>query len=460
MYKLQELKEIARENLIPFSAKNKRELFSLLKRKGLLNKRVTEHLKMRMGPEEDAMYAMYRHLEFLEKEVALETLKQKIGKPPHYDDLIEACATGDIEQIKQLFKEFPGVIDKSVFKDAFIKTVSGGDYLAVVKYLVAHADENIHSWSGFLYWAALEGRIKIVKYLLDSGIDVNIRIDRRRDGSAINAAARSGHLNVVRYLVLRGADPRGNADEIMYAAVSGNLKMLKFFVEKCGLDPHIDKDKAVRLASEYNHFNIVKYLVLHGAPTTNISAEFRDRLGETLTAIARGVKTQWRNKMERDEADVSTRFGKYMMEKNYNDYLKMEEERISKYLENERLLNPANYYAKSTILPCGYMPGFAPYTCVELPLRDIKYIIGPCSFNYFKYAGRNIYLFGEAHLPLSRTSTKTDMNPSNTIMFAGFVNSLVRQNPRRTYDLMYESPFFLKSRKMSTIRSKQVLRQR
>jgi len=113
-----------------------------------------------------------------------------------------------------------------------------------------------------------------------------------------------------------------------------------------------------------------------------------------------------------------------------------------------KALNPANYYAKSSILPCGYMPGFAPYTCMELPLRDIKYIIGPCSFHYFKYAGRNIYLFGEAHLPLSRTSTKTDMKPSNAIMFAGFVNSLVRQNPHRTYDFMYESAsFFEKSQK-------------
>jgi len=111
-----------------------------------------------------------------------------------------------------------------------------------------------------------------------------------------------------------------------------------------------------------------------------------------------------------------------------------------------KALNPENYYLKSNILPCGYMPGFTPYTCVELPLRDIKYIIGPCSFHYFKYAGRNIYLFGEAHLPLSRTSRKTDMKPSNAIMFAGFVNSLVMQNPNRTYDLMYESAsFFEKS---------------
>ena len=62
-------------------------------------------------------------------------------------------------------------------------------------------------------------------------------------------------------------------------------------------------------------------------------------------------------------------------------------------------------------LPCGTMPGYEQFTCMNLPLADIKYIIGPCSFHYFKYAGRNIYLFGEAHLPIARSSElmmKTD----------------------------------------------------
>jgi len=39
------------------------------------------------------------------------------------------------------------------------------------------------------------------------------------------------------------------------------------------------------------------------------------------------------------------------------------------------------------------------------------------------------------------------MKPSNTIMFAGFVNSLVRQNPHRTYDLLYETPYMFEKGK-------------
>jgi hypothetical protein len=324
LYKLQELKEIAKANGIHISGKKKQELFKLLKAKGLFKTKSKHNtLKMRMGPDEEQLTfdLMETGLEY--PEARREALKIKSGKT-NYSRIFEACKNGNIEQIKDFFKEFPGDIPDTVFKDAFIHTVDGGDYLNVVKYLVRHNGENIHSWSGFLYWAALNGRLKIVKYLLDAGIDVNIHIDGRLDGAAINAASRNRHLNVVRYLVLHGADPRGNAKTIIRgAAVSGDLKLLKFFVDKCGLDPHIDNDAAVRLASEHNHFNIVKYLVLHGAPTTNISPEFRDRLTETLNIIAKRVKTQWRRRMEADEADVTSRFGKYMMEKNYNDYLKM-----------------------------------------------------------------------------------------------------------------------------------------
>ena len=101
-------------------------------------------------------------------------------------------------------------------------------------------------------------------------------------------------------------------------------------------------------------------------------------------------------------------------------------------------------------LKCRKMPGFRDFTCMELPLADIKYVIGPCSFHHFKYGSRNIYLFGEAHLPLERSilsmAMHPDMKQSNTIMFAGLVHSLVTQNPTRTYDLMFESSYFLEKK--------------
>ena len=101
-------------------------------------------------------------------------------------------------------------------------------------------------------------------------------------------------------------------------------------------------------------------------------------------------------------------------------------------------------------LKCLQMAGFRDFTCKELPLTDIKYVIGPCSFCHFKYGKRNIYLFGEAHAPLERSNalinTNPDMTQSNTIMFAGLIHSLATQNPTRTYDLMFESSYFLEKK--------------
>lgn len=101
------------------------------------------------------------------------------------------------------------------------------------------------------------------------------------------------------------------------------------------------------------------------------------------------------------------------------------------------------------------MAGFGIFTCMELPLRDIKYVIGPCSFSHFKYGSRNIYLFGERHQPLERSQAIIDRNPHmtkfNTIMFSGLVHSLAAQNPKRKYDLMFESSYFLEKNGSKTV---------
>lgn len=100
---------------------------------------------------------------------------------------------------------------------------------------------------------------------------------------------------------------------------------------------------------------------------------------------------------------------------------------------------------------CVHMPIQEPgrviseFPCLSLPLRSIKYIIGPQSFFHFKYGERNIYLFGEVHRALDEITNVTDeMLPSNTILFSSFINSLVTENSTETYDLMVELPIIPK----------------
>ena len=57
-----------------------------------------------------------------------------------------------------------------------------------------------------LICAARNGYTDVVRFLVDSGADVNAR-DNSRDKSALLAASFKYHLDIVRYLLAHGADP-------------------------------------------------------------------------------------------------------------------------------------------------------------------------------------------------------------------------------------------------------------
>ena len=83
--------------------------------------------------------------------------------------------------------------------------------------------------------------------------------------------------------------------------------------------------------------------------------------------------------------------------------------------------------------------------CRYLPLEDVKYIYGPCKFDYYKINGRNFYIFGETHLQfkpviLSPDIKPEDIHPATTLLFSSFIHSLVNQNSKN-YDLFIEDSF-------------------
>jgi ankyrin repeat protein len=69
----------------------------------------------------------------------------------------------------------------------------------------AGANVNARGNSGMpLFLAAGEGKLEVVRYLLDEGADVNAQ--ENRAGTALIEAAYSGHVDVIKELLLRGAD--------------------------------------------------------------------------------------------------------------------------------------------------------------------------------------------------------------------------------------------------------------
>ncbi|KAJ6005435.1 hypothetical protein N7451_003379 [Penicillium sp. IBT 35674x] len=106
----------------------------------------------------------------------------------------------------------PGCFFDKMGYQALHKTGKPGDYLTIVKLLVAHgADPNeLHddydgySQGGPLYCAAWVGATEIVDFLIDVGADVNGTY-AMSNCTVLDAAVRNGHLEVVEKLLANGA---------------------------------------------------------------------------------------------------------------------------------------------------------------------------------------------------------------------------------------------------------------
>jgi ankyrin repeat protein len=78
---------------------------------------------------------------------------------------------------------------------------------------------------------------------------------------ALRWAASDGHLDVVKYLVSKGANVHVRDDEaLLYAAGNGHLQVVKYLVEDHGADVHAHYDLTLHWATENGHLEVVKYL--------------------------------------------------------------------------------------------------------------------------------------------------------------------------------------------------------
>lgn len=110
-----------------------------------------------------------------------------------------------------------------------------------------------------LHWAAINCRMEIVKLYIQRGAIVD-SIGGELNSSPLHWATRQGHLNVVVYLMLHGADPTLRDGE------------------GCS---------AIHLASQFGYTSIVAYLLAKG-----ISPDMQDRSGMTPIMWA-ACRTHW-----------------------------------------------------------------------------------------------------------------------------------------------------------------------
>jgi len=118
--------------------------------------------------------------------------------------------------------------------------------------------------------ASREGNLDVIKFLVDKGADVN---SKDKDGYApLNRAALAGHLDIVKYLVNKGGADVNAKDEdgntpLYYAAGKGHLDIVKFLVNK-GADvnsQNIDEYTPLIDAAREGHIKVVNFLANRGA---------------------------------------------------------------------------------------------------------------------------------------------------------------------------------------------------
>ena len=103
--------------------------------------------------------------------------------------------------------------------------------------------------------AASEGHLEIVKYLVNKGANIHAG-----DDYAVRVASRRGHLEIVKYLIKKGADIHARNEEALRDAVlDDKLETVKCLIDH-GACPHILTNYQLIYAELTGQNEIPKYL--------------------------------------------------------------------------------------------------------------------------------------------------------------------------------------------------------
>ena len=156
-------------------------------------------------------------------------------------ELHEAAAAGQLDRLKQLVDENPGLA-RGYSPDGF----------AVVAL------------------AAAFGHLPLVRYLFEKGADVNAPATNGTGYNALTGAVASGHQEIAMWLLENGADPNyrygAGYSPLLTAAANGHLEIVNALVER-GADLHAktnDGKTALVMAEERKHSEVAAFLLSRG----------------------------------------------------------------------------------------------------------------------------------------------------------------------------------------------------
>lgn len=168
------------------------------------------------------------------------TLEFDLGLEPIIIPKLEEFSLSSIAQIQNLIDKATGICqmrdDLELGKQLPI-AVQDDDFRKVKVLLNQCASINAKNKYGLtpLHYAAANGNLGVVEYMVEKGADLNVQCYRLR--TPLHLAAMYGYIEVVKYLKERGAafnlkDHYGRSP-LLYATINSKSDVVQYLVEEC-----------------------------------------------------------------------------------------------------------------------------------------------------------------------------------------------------------------------------------
>ena len=192
-----------------------------------------------------------------------------------------AARTGDLRVVKLLIAHDAELNVRSRQNPTpLCQAIAHGYGQVAACLLAAGAEPDIaNEGARMLQQAAAHGLVGLVKLLIKHQVAVNVRNPGKPGGTALHAAAKNGHAEVVKLLLARGAAPGAQRDDklapLHLAAMKGRREVVELLIKHRAKPDVQDKDgwTPLHYAASNGDLEVITLLIEHGA---NLNARDND----------------------------------------------------------------------------------------------------------------------------------------------------------------------------------------